>query len=87
MCEDVKVIAYITKEMCVAALLSVYVLWLGFELQVYGARTAVEIGLFPGGADDYMMVAFGHSEPCFLSHIAVSLHTIFLCLWKSTTYN
>ena len=34
--------------MLVAALLAVYVLWLGFELQVYGVRSGRQLGLFAG---------------------------------------
>ena len=39
---------FYAKEMLVAALLAVYVLWLGFELQVYGVRSGRQLGLFAG---------------------------------------
>ena len=42
-----------------AVLLSMYVLWLGFELQVNGTRTAYQIGLYQGTAWAYCFDLLG----------------------------
>ncbi|CAK8992434.1 unnamed protein product [Durusdinium trenchii] len=76
-------------EMCVAALLSVYVLWLGFELQVYGARTAVEIGLFPGALipeanfSHWDVVIFPAADMCFTALFSIDVIVRVIVLRKT----
>ena len=36
------------EEIMVAGLLCIYILWLGFELQVFGVKTRFELGIVEG---------------------------------------